>query len=97
MWFPTPPESRNKSIELRAKPADFDVESVRSKDEMNLSLYCDNIYRFSFSERCWIPQSILSFPVEQHGLSPIQVLRRMVASDSSELHCEGPMYQTESK
>lgn len=91
----TSPKSRNRSIQLHVKPSN--IELVRSKDEMNLFLCCDDIYRFSFPKRRWIPHSILSFPVKQHSLIALQALGSMMASDSSELHCEGQVHQTESK
>lgn len=93
----TSPESKNKSIELHVKTSDFNVELVRSKDKINLFLCCDNIHRLYFPKRHWIPWSILSFPVKQHSFISLQALGSMMASDSSELHCEGQEYQTESK
>lgn len=93
----TSPESRNKSTELHVDPSDFNVELVRGKDKVNLFLCCDDIYMFSFPERHWIPLPILSFPVKQHSLISLQALESLMVSDSSELHCEGQVCQTESK
>lgn len=64
---------------------------------MNLFLCCDDTYRFSFPKRHWIPCPILSYPVKQHSLISLQALGSTMASDSSELHCEGQVYQAESK
>lgn len=93
----TSPESRNKSTELHVKPSDFNVELVRGKDKMDLFLCCHDTYRFSFPWKTLDSWDNTEFPCEAAQPHFSSCFGSMTASGSSGLHCEGQVFQTESK